>query len=130
LKSKKLQVDPDIFDRILDQISDHPIFSSGMSQNCQLPVAIQLVIFLNCAGYCGNVVSSDDISQWAGVGMGYVTNCTNHVMVDIPDQHDDFVIFPSLDSQDVEDARSHVEAQVCPEWRNGIFTADGSTLPL
>ncbi|KIK77970.1 hypothetical protein PAXRUDRAFT_775275 [Paxillus rubicundulus Ve08.2h10] len=48
---KKLQVDPDIFDRILDQISDHPIFSSGTSQKYQLPVAIQLSIFLNCAGH-------------------------------------------------------------------------------
>ncbi|KIK72334.1 hypothetical protein PAXRUDRAFT_22106 [Paxillus rubicundulus Ve08.2h10] len=113
---KKLRVDPDIFDKILDQISDHPIFSSGTWQNRQLPVAIQLASFLNHAGHYGNAVSSEDISQWAGVGMGSVTNCTNHVMVAILDQHDDFMIFPSLDSQDVENARSYVEAQVCPEW--------------
>ncbi|KIK73950.1 hypothetical protein PAXRUDRAFT_177062, partial [Paxillus rubicundulus Ve08.2h10] len=43
---QRLRVNPKIFDDILDQISDHPIFSSGGSQNRQLPIAIQLAIFL------------------------------------------------------------------------------------
>ncbi|KAF9233516.1 hypothetical protein BU15DRAFT_80010 [Melanogaster broomeanus] len=43
---KKLRVDPVIFDDILDQISDHPIFQY-QSNNKQLPIAIQLAIFLN-----------------------------------------------------------------------------------
>ncbi|KIK79342.1 hypothetical protein PAXRUDRAFT_161509 [Paxillus rubicundulus Ve08.2h10] len=63
---KKLWVDPDIFDAILDQISDHPIFSSA-SHNCQLPIAIQLAIFLNRAGHYGNAISPKDVAQWAGV---------------------------------------------------------------
>ncbi|KIK77969.1 hypothetical protein PAXRUDRAFT_775273, partial [Paxillus rubicundulus Ve08.2h10] len=62
--------------------------------------------------------------------MGSVINCTNCVMVTILDQHDDFMTFPCLDSQNLENAKSNVEAQVCPEWRNGIFAADGSALPL
>ena len=45
---KKLRVNPEVFDCILDQISSHPIFLSRRNQP-QLPVAIQLVIFLNCA---------------------------------------------------------------------------------
>ena len=44
---KKIQVDPDIFDDILDQIINHPIFHSQPPVNFQLPVAVQLAIFLN-----------------------------------------------------------------------------------
>ena len=47
---KKLCVDPEIFDEILNQIIDHPIFHSQSAVNLQLPVAVQLAIFLNHAG--------------------------------------------------------------------------------
>ncbi|KAF9220937.1 hypothetical protein BS17DRAFT_797445 [Gyrodon lividus] len=103
------------------RISDHIVFSSGTSQNCQLPIVIQLAIFLNHAGHYGNAISPEDVAQWAGVSVGSVINCTNHVMVSILDQHDDFVIFPSLDSQDMENARS---------YRNGTLAADGSAFCL
>ncbi|KAG2068365.1 hypothetical protein BDR04DRAFT_990720, partial [Suillus decipiens] len=46
---KKLHVNPDIFDDILDQISGHAIFTNH-SNNMQLPVAVQLTIFLNHIG--------------------------------------------------------------------------------
>ncbi|KAF9223943.1 hypothetical protein BS17DRAFT_678473, partial [Gyrodon lividus] len=95
-----------------------------------LPTAIQLAIFLNHAGHYGNAISPKDVAQWAGVSVGFVINCTNHVMVAILDQHDDFMIFPSFDLQDMENARSYVEAQVCPEWRNGTLAADGSAFCL
>ncbi|KAG2047188.1 hypothetical protein BDR06DRAFT_856088, partial [Suillus hirtellus] len=58
----KLCVDPEIFDDILDLISDHRIFHNN-SNNSQLPVAIQLAIFLNCAGHYGNSISLVDVSQ-------------------------------------------------------------------
>lgn len=48
----------------------------------------------------------------------------------ILDQHDNFVGFPALDSQDAEHARHFVESRTCPEWRNGIFAVDGSTIDL
>ena len=47
---KKLHVDLAIFDCIVDKIHEHDIFHSG-SNNLQLPVSIQLAIFLNCAGH-------------------------------------------------------------------------------
>jgi hypothetical protein len=72
----KLCVDPEIFDDILDLISDHPIFHNN-SNNSQLPIAIQLAIFLNHAGHYGNSISLLDVSQWAGVSVGSVINCTN-----------------------------------------------------
>ncbi|KIK79633.1 hypothetical protein PAXRUDRAFT_160828 [Paxillus rubicundulus Ve08.2h10] len=126
---KKLQVDPDIFDAILAQISDHSIFSSA-SHNHQFPIAIQLVIFLNCAGYYGNVILPEDVAQWARASVGSVVNCTNCVMVAVLDQHDDFIQFPALESQDAENARSYVEAHVCSEWQNGFLAADGSAFGL
>ncbi|KIK79634.1 hypothetical protein PAXRUDRAFT_40505, partial [Paxillus rubicundulus Ve08.2h10] len=86
LFQKKLWVDPDIFDGILNQISDHPIFSSAL-------LNYQLVIFLNRAGHYGNVIFPEEIAQWAGVSIVSVVNCTNCVMVAVLDQHDDFIQF-------------------------------------
>jgi hypothetical protein len=126
---KKLRVDPDIFDDILDQISDHPIFHNH-SNNPQLPVAIQLAIFLNRAGHYGNAVSPEDVSQWAGVSVGSVINCTNRVMIAILDQHDTFISFPTPDSEDAQLAQQFAESCSCPEWRNGFLAIDGSAIGL
>ncbi|KAF9220436.1 hypothetical protein BS17DRAFT_681707, partial [Gyrodon lividus] len=79
---KKLWVNPELFDDILDQLSAHPTFHS-QSNNPQLPVAVQLAIFLNHAGHFGNAISPDDVALWAGVSVGSVINCTNFVMVAI-----------------------------------------------
>ncbi|KAF9222989.1 hypothetical protein BS17DRAFT_836590 [Gyrodon lividus] len=62
---QRVRVNPDIFDDILDQISDHPIFFN-QSHNRQLPIAIQLTIFLNHAGHYGNAISPEYVAQWAG----------------------------------------------------------------
>ena len=70
---QKLRVDPLIFDDILDQISDHHIFHNR-SNNPQLPISIQLAIFLNRAGHYGNVISVQDVAQWAGISVGSVVN--------------------------------------------------------
>ncbi|KAG1728035.1 uncharacterized protein EDB91DRAFT_1253620 [Suillus paluster] len=63
---QKLQVNPEIFDDILDHISSHPIFQNG-SNNPQLPISIQLAIFLNWAGHYGNAITLQDVTQWAGI---------------------------------------------------------------
>ncbi|KAF9218407.1 hypothetical protein BS17DRAFT_798596 [Gyrodon lividus] len=101
---------PEIFDCILDQISPHAIFQSN-SQNHQLPVALQLAIFLFCAGHYGNAASPD-------------------VMVAILDQHDLFVNIPSEDSKDMEKACRLTKSKTCPAWQNRVFAADGSVIPL
>jgi hypothetical protein len=126
----KLRVNPEIFDDILDLISGHPIFHNN-SNNSQLPIAIQLAIFLNRAGHYGNSISLVDVSQWAGVSVGSVVNCTNRVMVALLDQHDAFMGFPPHDSRDFELARRYsAKASTCPEWRNGILAVDGTTVDL
>ncbi|KIJ61940.1 hypothetical protein HYDPIDRAFT_72537, partial [Hydnomerulius pinastri MD-312] len=126
---KKLRVNPEIFDLILDQISDHPIFQT-QSNNPQLPVAIQLAIFLNRAGHYGNAITPEDICQWAGVSVGSVINCTNRVMVALLDQHDDFIAIPLENSEEMERSRRWAEDRSCCSWRNDIFAADGSAIPL
>jgi hypothetical protein len=125
----KLRVNPDIFDDILDQISDHPVFYN-QSNNPQLPVAVQLAIFLNRAGHYGNVASNQDICQWAGISIRSVTNCTNRVMTALLEQHDTFINFPALDSDDAAHACCYVQSKSCLEWRNGILAVDGSLFNL
>ncbi|KIK79735.1 hypothetical protein PAXRUDRAFT_160478 [Paxillus rubicundulus Ve08.2h10] len=117
---QRVRVNHEISDDILDHISDHPIFSSGGSQNCQLPIAIQLAIFLNHAGHYGNVIFS----------VGSVINCTNRVMVAILDQHDTFIQFPGLDSEDVARAQVYMQNHSCPEWGHGILAADADGSPF
>jgi hypothetical protein len=126
---QKLRVDPIIFDDILDQISDHQIFFN-QSNNPQLPISIQLAIFLNRAGHYGNAISLEDVAQWAGISVGSVVNCTNCVMIALLDQHDNFVGFPHPDSEDAELAREYAQSKTCPEWRNGILAVDGTTIDL
>jgi hypothetical protein len=106
---QKLHVNPEIFDDILDQISDHLIFHN-QSHNPQLPVSIQLAIFLNRAGHYGNAISLEDVAQWAGVSIGSVINCTNCVMIALLEKHDQFIFFPEGDSEDAELARQFVES--------------------
>ena len=126
---KKLRVDSQIFDRILEQISGSDIFIPKGNQP-QLPISIQLAIFLNRAGHYGNAISLEDIAQWAGVSVGSVKNCSNRVMVALLQQHDHFLAIPAEDSEDAEIARNWVEERSCPGWRNGIFAADGSAINL
>ncbi|KAG1767517.1 kinase-like domain-containing protein [Suillus occidentalis] len=104
---QKLCVDPVIFDDILDQISSHHIFHN-QSNNPQLPIAIQLAIFLNCTGHYGNTISLQDVAQW----------------------HDNFISFPHPDSEDAELAQQYAESRTCPKWCNGILAIDGTTVDL
>ena len=126
---KKLWVDPEIFDEILDRISDHLIFQSR-SNNPQLPVVIQLAIFLNRAGHYGNVISTEDVAQWAGVSVGSVVNCTERTMIALLKQHNEFIIVPKEFSLDSELACRFVDAKSCDAWRGGIFVVDGLTFNL
>ncbi|KAF8545963.1 hypothetical protein OG21DRAFT_1396464, partial [Imleria badia] len=75
------------------------------------PVAIQLAIFLNCAGHYGNAILIEDVAQWAGISIGSVVNCTNRVMATLLEEHNKFVFMPSEGSLDAEMARTFVEAK-------------------
>ncbi|KAG2155372.1 uncharacterized protein EDB93DRAFT_1080523, partial [Suillus bovinus] len=83
--------------------------------NLQLPIAIQLAIFLNHTRYYGNAISPNDVGQWAGVSVGLVINCSNCVMIALLDQHDTFICFPTPDSDNAEHAQQYVKSKSCPE---------------
>ena len=126
---RKVCVLPVIFDDILDSISNNPVFRSR-SHNQQLPVSIQLAIFLKHLGHYGNVNGPDDLAEWAGVSVGTVVNCTHRVMVALLDLHNNFICFPERGSSAMQKAWRFTESRSCRSWRNGVFAADGSTFNL
>ena len=88
----KLHVSFDVFAHILGKIQDHPAFESNPNSP-QLPVSIQLAVFLNAAGHYGNAAMSQDIAEWAGVSVGTAYNCFKRVMTAILSLHQDFIHF-------------------------------------
>ncbi|KIK77201.1 hypothetical protein PAXRUDRAFT_167526, partial [Paxillus rubicundulus Ve08.2h10] len=128
----RLQVQPLIFDAITTKISTHHIFYNN-SNNPQLPVHIQLAIFLNAAGHYGNTATSQDMAVWAGVSVGTVHNCYKRVMITILDHHNKFIHFNQENSADIaekERAKAHVEAKTCTEWRGGFLSVEGTPFNL
>lgn len=124
---KKIRVDPDTFDGLLQKIVNHPVFHNN-SNVPQAPVAIQLAIFLNRAGHYGNSASPEDIGQWAGVSPGSVNNATNRVIIALLSLHDEAVHLPNAEEK--ETAKDWVGAQACPEWRDGYLLVDGTKLAV
>lgn len=124
---RKLRVEPLTFDSLVSRIKNHDIFHNN-SNNSQLPVYIQLYIFLFCAGHYGNASSPEDTAQWAGVSVGGVEKCTDCVIVALLSCHDEAIHFP--DATEKECSKSYVAKAVCPEWRGGFLLADGSKFPF
>ncbi|KAG2155201.1 uncharacterized protein EDB93DRAFT_1058463, partial [Suillus bovinus] len=112
----KLHVDPPTFVHLVNIIINHPIFQNN-SNNPQLPVPVQLVIFLNSAGHYGNAATTEDIAEWAGVSTGTVYNCHRRVMITLLQHHD-------------ARAKQWVEDRTCPEWRGGFLSVDGTPINL
>lgn len=124
---RKLRVEPQTFDGLVSRIEDHPIFHNN-SNNSQLPVYIQLYIFLFRAGHYGNASSPEDTAQWAGISVGGVEKSTDRVIVALLSCHDEAVHLP--DAVEKENSKSYVGNSVCPEWRGGFLLADGSKFPF
>jgi DDE superfamily endonuclease len=124
---RKVRVDPNTFDGIVDKIRNDDSFYND-SNVPQAPVEVQLAIFLYRAGHYGNAASPEAIGQWAGVSPGTVVNCTNRVMMALLALHDEYVHFPTAEEK--ESAKAWVEEKVCPEWRDGYLMVDGTKLPL
>ncbi|KIK40548.1 hypothetical protein CY34DRAFT_87193 [Suillus luteus UH-Slu-Lm8-n1] len=51
-------------------------------------------------------------------------------MVAVLEAHDQFVVFPTADSEDVCLACEFTESRTCPEWSGGFLAIDGSTIDL
>jgi hypothetical protein len=123
----KIQVEPEMFDNLVTLIMDDPVFSN--QSNCpQLPVHIQLCIFLFHAGHYGNTTSPEDAAQWAGISVGGIEKCTDRIIIALLSLHDNAIHFP--DAGDKEQAKIFVEKHTCEEWCNGFLLVDGTKFTL
>lgn len=122
-----VRVSPATFDYIHGLIANHSIFHNN-SNNAQMPVAHQLLIFLNRAGHYGNSATPEDLGDWAGVSTGTVNNCTKCVIVALLSLHDAAVHYPGEEER--EASRQYVEERVGWMWRNGYLTVDGTRCAL
>jgi len=129
---RKLRVSPEVFANIVSLIQDHPTFHSN-SPNPQLPVQIQLAVFLNAAGHYGNAATPQDMAEWAGVSKGTVYNCYKRVMLAILSCHNTFIHFDLTKEKDREDkqkAQRYVEERTCSQWKGGFLCVDGTPFKL
>jgi hypothetical protein len=124
---KKLRVSPVVFDRLVELIQDNTIFHNN-SNVPQLPVPIQLAIFLVRVGHYGNASAPEYVAQWAGVSVGTVINATFRCLIAFLALHDEAVMIPP--EEEKERAKEYVEEITCPEWRKGFLLADGTKFAL
>jgi hypothetical protein len=71
-----LCVSPDTFNKIVEKISDHPVFFNN-SNHPQAPVEDQLAVTLFCFGHYSNAASLERVRKWAGVSKGMVKLATH-----------------------------------------------------
>jgi hypothetical protein len=124
---KKLRVSPSVFDHLVELIKTHKVFHNN-SNVPQLPISVQLAIFLVRVGHYGNASSPELVAQWGGVSIGTVINMTYRCLIAFLALHDEAVMIPPEDEK--ERAKKYVEMATCPEWRNGFLLADGTKFPL
>ncbi|KAG2148680.1 uncharacterized protein EDB93DRAFT_1084885 [Suillus bovinus] len=60
--AKVVCVEANVFDELTRLIQEYPIFYNHLN-NLQLPVAVQLTIFLNGIGHYDNTTTTEDISN-------------------------------------------------------------------
>ena len=76
LFQQDLCVSPDTFNKIVEKISDHPVFFNN-SNHPQAPVEDQLAVTLFCFGHYSNAASLERVRKWAGVSKGMVKLATH-----------------------------------------------------
>ncbi|KAG2058725.1 hypothetical protein BDR06DRAFT_875497, partial [Suillus hirtellus] len=89
-------------DNFVNPLEGHKIFYNQFN-NSQLPVSIQLSIFLNGIKHYGNAATMEDLADLAGVSIGTVYNCIKQVVITILKHHNDIIHFYSLDQEDLKE---------------------------
>lgn len=112
---------------LISQIEDNPVFHNN-SNSPQLPVHVQLAVFLFCIRHYGNAASPEDTAQWSGISVGGVEKCTDCVIVTLLSFHDEAIHLP--DAEEKQSLKTYVEEMTCPEWRSGFLIVDGSKFPF
>ena len=122
-------VTPGCFDDLVNSIKDHPVFHNN-SNNPQMPIEEQVAIALYRFGHYGNAASTMKVALWAGIGYGTVRNFTIRVMTALCDPRFRAATMPWPNPEEIERAKSWVESNSCPAWRDGWWMVDGSLVPL
>jgi hypothetical protein len=124
-----LRVTPRTFDRIVQEISDDPVFFNHSDQP-QIAVEEQLAVTLYRFGHNGNAAGLQSVANWAGLGKGTVSLVTRRVMAAIlrPRFMRKAVWMPT--DVEKEEAKAWVEAHSCRAWRDGWSLVDGTLVPL
>ena len=122
-----LQVSSSTFDRLLEMIEMHPIFSNDAIVS-QSPVSMQLAIVMFQFGHDGNAASVEVIAQWSGVSASSVVNCMCRVMIAFLVLHDSAIHWPS--EEEKEELKEWVEVVSCFAWRDGYCMVNGTPVIL
>src|SRR5205085_1718879 len=124
-----LRISPTCFDALVSAIEGHEVFQNN-SNHSQIPVPQQLAIALYRFGHYGNAASTLKVALWAGVGYGTVQLVTCRVIAAICTERfrRSALRWPSPEAK--EAAKTWVEQNSCPGWRNGWLMVDGTLVPL
>lgn len=120
---------PECFDTLLAAIKDDPVFHNN-SQNEQHPVEEQLAIALYRFGHFGNGATTLKVALWAGVGYGTVERITKRVIMAVCREEFRRAALHWPDDDEKEIAKTWVEENSCPAWRDGWVMVDGTLIPL
>jgi hypothetical protein len=123
------RVTPECFGDLVDSIKDHPAFHNN-SNNPQMPVDEQAAVALYRFGHYGNAASAMKVALWAGVSYGTVRNITIWVMTALCDPRFRAATMLWSNPEEIERAKTWVESNSCPGWRNGWCMVDGTLVPL
>ena len=124
-----VQVTPACFDLLTATLGVNPVFHNE-SNIPQMPVAEQLAIALFRFGHYGNAANIMKTALWAGVGYGTVHLATNRVIKAICGEQFRQAALHWPNEAVTEAAKSWVEDNSCPAWRNGWAMVDGTLVPL
>jgi len=124
-----VRVTPACFDQLTAALGVDPVFHN-QSTSPQMPVAEQLAIALFRFGHYGNAANVMKTALWAGVGYGTVRLVTNRVMKAVCGEEFRRAALHWPDPAAIEHAKSWVEENSCPAWRDGWAMVDGTLVPL
>ncbi|KII82824.1 hypothetical protein PLICRDRAFT_112152 [Plicaturopsis crispa FD-325 SS-3] len=124
-----VRMDPSCFDDLVSALRDDPVFHND-SNNSQAPIEEQIAIALYRFGHFGNAASTMKVALAFGKGYGTVRLFTRRVMAAICSERFRQSALQWASDEDKERAKAWVEANSCPEWRDGWLMVDGTLVPL
>jgi len=124
-----LRISPHVFDILVELIEGHAVFQNH-SNNSQVPVELQLSVFLYRMGRYGNGASIQDVARIAGCSEGSVENFTGRCLTAIESLHHLFVRKPTAEEKEREKQWIDKHMGFRGLWREGWLMYDGTIVVL